>query len=1070
MASNEFGFEFSRPAPHGQLWPLEASAGTGKTWNIQNFVADYIADGKAQPDEIVIVTFTRSATAELRARIRHNMVALVAGTRPPEIEERIAYEAHEKARVKDALGKFGQLRISTIHGFAQRSLSFLGEPLGTMTTDVDSEQFRSSVLRDVIRGLEPKKLDKLIAVEKYQKKLLEMLKLDANTPNGKFFASLPSAETLLLIEVAELARMAISDRKSQLGLSGYSDLLTRLNDRLERESDAQSLARTIKVLLIDEFQDTDSLQWEIFQKIHRAGNLHAFVVVGDPKQAIYGFRGGDVQVYREAVGTGVVNSLRGNRRSSAPLVDAANVFLGDIDYGISFKNKSKKKGLPPIEEVELVDGYSCRRVPIDYVTVVATGNLKDVTTKPAWVFRKAEGADADGIKDFVKRDLPGYIAGAMKTQTIPDPITGIERPIRYDDFCVLALNNPDIGDYLRALHAAGIPASVVGGANVFSSDAARQWRLLLGAIARPSRVSSARLLSWTWFGGKPAKDLATYRDSESWSANVQSRLFEWHEKFAKGDRFAFFDTVIRESGVLTFLSTHELSRRHITDIQHIAEILRSRPTDSLDQLVEFLQESMGVSNGDEGDPDAIGGKWSRRIDGDEPAVQLMTVHQSKGLQFPIVLIPYLAKGMGPGTSMMSYRAFRDDRAETLIDLTMGEKSPANVVKSALRNAEHFRKVYVALTRAQVRNVMWTPDPNNWQAEGVMRNYSWRDERTKDGSNLFGWDEVARSTPAKSDSIIRGREVSTSTVALPSAPLRLSYTAITDYVTSDINDGSPADREPTDSLGGVSSATSNKSSEFQGLSGSALLGKVVHRVLQTINVTSGDDRDFVEPAVTAAAKEFGFALDKKEKGSWSTADVVDLVITSLTGQLGDVAPGTTLADYGDERRLPEMGFDFNLGDGVTVASLISVLRQHLSDDPLCGPWLQSLSISDKELAGFMTGSIDAVLAAGESDDPRFFIVDYKSNGLRDFSTEGLHRAMSTHHYQLQALIYLVALHRFVRSRLGDAYDYDRHIAGAAYLFLRGMKPDVPGAAVVHLRPSRQCIDDLSNLLNGDVDVA
>jgi exodeoxyribonuclease V beta subunit len=119
---------------------------------------------------------------------------------------------------------------------------------------------------------------------------------------------------------------------------------------------------------------------------------------------------------------------------------------------------------------------------------------------------------------------------------------------------------------------------------------------------------------------------------------------------------------------------------------------------------------------------------------------------------------------------------------------------------------------------------------------------------------------------------------------------------------------------------------------------------------------------------------------------------------------------------------------------------------------------------------MTGSIDAVLAAGDADAPQFFIVDYKSNGLKDFSAEALRTSMSTHHYQLQALIYLVALHRFVRSRLGEAYDYDTHIAGAAYHFLRGMKPDVPGAGVVHLRPSRACIEDLSNLLNGDVHVA
>ena len=1053
------GYTFTRPAPEGGLWPLEASAGTGKTWNIENFVADYLARDVASPEEIVIVTFTRSATAELRARIRQNIADIVAGTRSAEMAERYPYTSAEVATLKNALGKFGQIRISTIHGFAQRSLSLLGEPMGTMTSDVTSSGFRTSVFSDVIRGMQPEDLVKVAEIKDFKERTLDLLRIDSQTPHGEFFASTPTPETDLIIAVAEKARRAITERKKQLGLAGYNDLLTRLNDRLANSNDALAVARTMKVLLIDEFQDTDSVQWEIFQKIQACSILRAFVVVGDPKQSIYGFRGGDVQVYREAVGDGDINVLKGNRRSSAALVAAANEFLGGHAYGFTFDSDSGNLALGENLEV--------RSVTINYEPVEAVGGLRHVTDGPAWLFRDVQGKTAPVVRQKIRQELPGYIAGLVTSERIPDPKTGISRPISYSDICILASGNELISDYLRVLHDANIPASVVGGGNVFSSDAAMQWRWLLGAVARPSRVTSARLLQWTWFGGRQPGDIAANRDSDTWFQTAQQKLFAWHELFTTGDRFAFYDAVIRESGVLGFLSKHVVAERNITDVQHIAEILRQRATDSLEMLVEFLQESISARQGEDEEPDTVSGSWSRRIDGDLPAVQLMTIHQSKGLQFPIVLIPYLGASFGSSDKVMAYRAHRDGVPVTLIDVTVSGDGPGKSVKMAVKGAEHKRKAYVALTRAQVRNVMWSG--NLSASAGVLRDYEWRYVQAEQ-ETTFGWDHTPLAEIPTPDINSEYRQSATSTVALPSAPLRLSYTAITDYVTSDINDGSPADREPTDSLGGVSSATSNKSSEFQGLSGSALLGKVVHRVLQTINVTSGDDRDFVEPAVTAAAKEFGFALDKKEKGSWSTADVVDLVITSLTGQLGDVAPGTTLADYGDERRLPEMGFDFNLGDGVTVASLISVLRQHLSDDPLCGPWLQSLSISDKELAGFMTGSIDAVLAAGESDDPRFFIVDYKSNGLRDFSTEGLHRAMSTHHYQLQALIYLVALHRFVRSRLGDAYDYDRHIAGAAYLFLRGMKPDVPGAAVMHLRPSRQCIDDLSNLLNGDVDVA
>ncbi len=1053
------GYRFSRPAPEGGLWPLEASAGTGKTWNIENFVADYLARQVATPEEIVIVTFTRSATAELRARIRHNIADIVSGKRAPEVAELHPYTPDEVAILKEALGKFGQIRISTIHGFAQRSLSLLGEPLGTMTTDVDSPSFRASVLGDVIRGLPLNELAALTAIDNFKKTTLELLRIDALTPNGEFFASAPTPETDLIISLAEKARRAIVERKQQLGLSGYSDLLTRLNDRLTNEHDALAVARTMKVLLIDEFQDTDSVQWEIFQKIQACHSLRAFVVVGDPKQSIYGFRGGDVQVYREAVGDGEINVLSGNRRSSSALVRAANSFLGGHSYGFAFDTESG--------HFEVAEGLEVRSVSITYDPVEAVGDLHHVTDGPAWLFRDVQGDSAPKVQRKTREELPRYIAGLKTSGTIPDPKTGITRPISYSDICILANSNNLISDYVRVLHDAGIPASVVGGGNVFTSDAAMQWRWLLGAVARPSRVTSARLLQWTWFGGQRPGDVAANRDSDTWFTAAQERLFSWHALFAAGDRFAFYDAVIRESGVLGFLSQHAVAERHITDLQHIAEILRQRPTDSLEMLVEFLQESIAAGQGDDEETDTVSGSWSRRIDSDLPAVQLMSIHQSKGLQFPIVLIPYLTAAFGQSDTVMSYRAHRDGQPVTLIDMTVTKGTPGATVKSAVKGAEHKRKAYVALTRAQVRNVMWTSDLS--RAPGVLRNFEWRYTHAEKG-DAFGWDVTALADVPAVQPDTNPRQSATSIRSLSSTPLRLSYTAITDLITGGINDGSPADREPTDSLGALSSATSAMPGEFQGLSGSALLGKVVHRVLQTINVSDGDDRAVIEPAVTAAADEFGFVLDQQEKGAWSTSDVVDLVIRSLTGQLGDVAPGTTLADYGDERRLPEMGFDFNLGDGVTVASLFAVLRQHLGSDPLCGPWLDGLSFSDKELAGFMTGSIDAVLAAGDADTPQFFIVDYKSNGLKDFSAEALRTSMSTHHYQLQALIYLVALHRFVRNRLGEAYDYDAHIAGAAYLFLRGMKPDVPGAGVVHLRPSSACIEELSNLLNGDVHVA
>ena len=203
----------------------------------------------------------------------------------------------------------------------------------------------------------------------------------------------------------------------------------------------------------------------------------------------------------------------------------------------------------------------------------------------------------------------------------------------------------------------------------------------------------------------------------------------------------------------------------------------------------------------------------------------------------------------------------------------------------------------------------------------------------------------------------------------------------------------------------------------------------------------------------------------------TEFLVELVEKSLASQLGDIVPGTTLGDFGGRRRLPELGFDLVLRDSVNIFQFFEVLRRHLSDDPAFAPWLESVEVNrDSEMAGYFTGSIDAVLAAGNPDNPRFVLVDYKSNRLgddrpSDYDTPQLNAAMSEHHYQLQGLVYLVALHRFLRARLDQAYDYDAHIAGAAYLFLRGMRPDAPGSGVFTLRPPKACIEELSDLFDG-----
>ncbi len=1055
--SESRNYTFARPAPRGGLWSLEASAGTGKTWTIENFVADYLSDGVISPEEVVIVTFTRAAAAELRSRIRENIAAIVHGNNSDQPHRN--YSDSERDVLRHVLTKYGQIRITTIHGFAQRSLATLGEPLGTMTAEVESESFHESALRDVIRGMTADELAEVEASDdKYFEKVKKVVRIATQHPSGQLFASNPSPEINAILKLATETLEALDARKKYQGLSGYSDLLVRLNARLQNPQDARTLAKSIKVLLIDEFQDTDSLQWEIFKKIQDCKNLDAFVVVGDPKQAIYGFRGGDVQIYREAVSLDTTNFLVGNRRSSTAFINAANEFFESSNFGFTFDS----------ENLPVTAGYVCRPVSIPYHAVEAKGGLSSVTEGPSWLFRKFDGTKAADFTRNATLDLPGYVGALISSDQIPDPATGEMRPIAFNDICVLANSNYLVKRFTDALHDSNIPATVLGGANVFVSKSALQWRMLLEAIARPSRTSSARLLAWTWFGGKSPAEIAENRDNEAWLSELQDKLFRWHELFSGRDRFTFFENIIKDSGVLLFLNEHDGAERNITDVQHIAEIMRLKSSESLEQLIEFLRETSTSADDEISDADVVGGAWSRRVDGDRPAVQVMTIHQSKGLQFPIVIIPYLTDSGTSSDGEIAYRVYKGEEGRTLIDVTSSDGTVGAVIKSKLTKSEHLRKAYVAMTRAQVRNVLGTWSPSKRGSDSVVRGFAWRSSKADEAFN-FSWDTTEGTViePQKIEENVR--TLASVDHSLDAPKQRVSYSALTRSLISTSLAESLPDSEPDGSEGSIAILPEVSKSDYVPLRGSALLGSVVHEVLQNLDFNSENRHQAIIDAIRESAGEYGLALDgpAEDPSSVATSQVVELVERSLNGSLGDIAPGLTLSYFSEERRIPELGFDLNLRSGVTVRDLIGLINKYLSKDPNFASWLDGLDVLDLNIEGFLTGSIDAVLSL---DGDSFLVVDYKSNRLSaenstGYSEELMRRAMSEHHYQLQAIIYLVALHRYLRSRLGSSYSYEQHVAGASYFFLRGMREDVPGAGVITLRPPAECILELSDFFDG-----
>ncbi len=1057
-----------------ELWALEASAGTGKTWTIERLVLAYLAGDDAHepvaPDELVVVTFTRAATAEMHSRLRAALRDAVA--RCELVGEPGPLDPARVDRLRAALARFGQLRVSTIHGFAQRALALLGEPVGALDEDAESPAALASAVRDTLaeaprplrraarEGLGERASDATLV-----RRVREVLDELVRNPGGEVAASAPTEGTDALAQLVERARDLLATRRARLGVASYGDLLVRLAQRLADRSDRERVAATIGAIVIDEFQDTDALQWEIFRAIADGGRLRAFVAVGDPKQAIYGFRGGDVQVYREAVPEDAAAHLVVNHRSSAGLLEGAHRAFAPFATGIGF-------GIP--ERVDPGGRLRVPAAPIRYVPVVAADGAPPSGPGAPWQFQVATARASGAVRDEIfGRLLPDYVERVVGREEIVDA-TG-PRPLRYEDLCVIVTANAHATQVARGLQdrERPIPVSVIGGPPVTVSAAAREWRHLLHALEEPTHPGSARALALSWFGGEePARVAREHRDESGpdpdaaarWLAPHRERLLAWHEAFHRARRAEFVARVLEESGVMARIARRPLAVRHLTDLTHLGELIATREFDDLAALRELLGTSR--VGGEDVDAASTGeGPAARRVAGDGGAVRVMTVHAAKGLEFPVVLLPYLSRHRGPGmtSSVVAYRAQRDGTTVTLVDPTAARGTFGGEVKGEKLRGEVARRNYVALTRARVRNVVWTWTPGRatrddgpFLAPGDLR--SWAEA---DPSRVEEITEVAVA-PLPGTARPRAIERSVATWRTTPVPARLSYTAMAAHLHGPTEAALAPEPEPADSEGLEAPWPEVPGEVRATVRTSARLGRVVHRVLEELDDPDPSPADLAAALARAAAPE-GLDLEDPE----GVAGFVGRAWWSSVGPLGDHA---RLGDHGRAERLVEMGFDLPLVGG-DVGRLLAVVRE-AADDPVVAAWAAAAAPSDLPLAGVLTGSIDAVLALGPARD-RFLVVDYKTNqsrvgGVEDGSDAGLLATMIAHHYPLQAILYLVALHRFLRQRLED-YDYERHVAGAAYLFVQYMDPARPGAGVVSLRPSRAFVERVSDELDGGRDV-
>ena len=861
------------------------------------------------------------------------------------------------------------------------------------------------------------------------------------------------------------------------------------------------LSSRFDVVLVDEFQDTDPIQWQILDRAFAAGGV-TLVLVADPKQAIYAFRGADVYAYLEAAKIAQTRAtLRVNRRADQTLIDAYDALFAGAKLG--------HEGIA-YRQVRATPAHHAPRL---------TGAPSDAALRVRVVLRKEPTIDltyngfaaTDSAREHIARDLAADVVGLLSSgATIehrrPDGTPGRHEPICPRHIAVLVRTHATADLVREELDAANVPAVINGAGSVFTTRSARDWLALLEAIERPASPVRARTAALTPFLGWRAERIAIAREEE-WE-EVHRRLHRWSRILRDRCVAALLEAItVGEDLAARVLSCGDGERR-LTDLRHLAQLLhQAASTERLGvtALRGWLAERVADADRDEGEEER-----ARRLESDAEAVQVLTIHRSKGLEFPVVYCPFLwdptwIRSKEPVAFHDPATGYKHTVDVGLEGRTFKRHSDQYVIE---QRGEDLRLAYVALTRAKHQAVIWWAGTRYScnsplarllfakDADGVVRAFG--DSTPTDATVVERFRELAAQAPGRIS-------VERSTLGMPAAwspPVdapaeleaarfdrrldlwwrRTSYSDITAEAHDPLVASEPErpvlsdePETPTTSGGRRRRSTAGARARVAARGGS---GRSRLRNLRP-HRARGDGLRRTRPRCGARRTRRGRAVAPRARAGRSRSGRPGSAggnrDAARAGRRRDPVAGRrpreparrarVRAAPGGRRRAHRPA-DAARDRGCASLELLS------AGDPMA---VYAARLEDPALRshvrGFLTGSIDLVIRL-DRGGPRFSIVDYKTNWLgpagepltlAHYQPEALAAEMSRAHYGLQALLYTVALHRYLRWRM-SGYEPGRHLAGVLYLFLRGMAGE-PDAGVFAWRPPGSLVESLSDVLDG-----
>jgi exodeoxyribonuclease V beta subunit len=851
----------------------------------------------------------------------------------------------------------------------------------------------------------------------------------------------------LRLECSSFLHKRIESWKEARGLLSFDDLLKLTADAVSNpitagESIRQSLRQAFDAALIDEFQDTDPVQFQIFRELFADTQKHWLYLIGDPKQSIYRFRGADLEAYFSfASNTGAkVYSLDTNYRTTSPLVTGINHFLSASKTSpfqhpqLSFHEVSPNLGGSADEnKTFFMQGKQSPPLVLREISQVGDRRVNKAVAQEA-----------------IRTDMANEIFHLLEHGQVG------EKKVGTGDIAILVRSNAEAREVWEYFRSRGLPVVVFTDLSLFETDEARELLWVLQGMANSRNDRSIKRALASGLLGMTTSDFQQWMDQprewDQWVGRFRDLSTIWREEGI----YMALRRLFRETGAIERNLGRPDGERRVTNFLHLAEVLHHTTTEnpmSPSSLLVWLQSKMDQS-------DRSQEEYQLRLESESESIRILTVHKSKGLEYPITFIPFL--GFSNDRKKGSFR-YHSDTGELMVDLWELAQEENKERGRTEERREDARVLYVALTRASSCCYLYHPQAPPSDESSNAQGYLFEGIRNSvESLSVSQWVEQNGY----------GREITHSFLSLPvkekgkSPAQSLSNTSQPKAFSAA---EFPSDRALVSDMGVQSFSSLTRQIDFNGadLDGGTQLGGGV-----SDEVSLSPDPIFDFPAGAHAGNfmhdvfehlqfddstTWAGLIERKLKHHQFDSAKWQNPIHKMIEQVMqlELAPGLRLGLLTRADRMEEMEFLFP-ASSFSLASLVSALPV----DSMLSQYLLGVAESDwdsAEMKGFLTGKIDLIFRWNS----KYYLLDWKSNRLNGrgdgFVSPAIHKEMLDHHYVLQYHLYVLALHLHLRARL-PGYSYENDFGGVYYLFTRGICSSSQNG-VFHDHPSYRVIDAL-----------